>query len=252
MRSDEIRIPCATCDSVIARLSCTIVGGLVYGADRPRVFVLLDKNRIQSINRAEHTFASMTVVEDPKAPFPGYFVRYKTKTEQRMFVAFHAYNWLRYQYKRGSAGAIMVDIDDTLIDGNESVHHGFQYMKELYNQAGIMFPLHIVTARPRDDHHIVMKMLSARGFCVPPDRLHMLPTDHYGKDTKYVEDFKWKTCMEISRLHHGVVARFGDKLWDCAHIKSLRDDLSHISDKDCYIFRDPRMKGCISYKLPGV
>jgi hypothetical protein len=194
----------------------------------------------------------MTIVEDEKVPFPAFFVRLKTKTEQRMFVAYHAHNWLRYQFKNGCSGAVMIDIDDTLIDGNESVNNGFQYMKKLYNEAAVMFPLHIVTARPREDHHVVMKMLASRGFCLPPDRLHMLPTNQYGKDTRFVEEFKWNTCREISKLHHGVVARFGDKLWDCSHIQTLRDDLRHVSDKDCYIFRDPRMKGCVSYKLPGV
>lgn len=195
----------------------------------------------------------MVLVEDTSAPFPAYYVRGKTKTEQRMFVAFHAKNWLRMQHKRGFAGAIMVDIDDTLIDGNESVHHGFQYMKDLYREMQVLFPLHIVTARPHEDHRAVMRMLSDRGFVIPPDRLHMLPTkEYYDKDLGLVEKFKWKTFFNIGKSHGGVVARFGDKLWDVAHIESLRGNLEHIHDKDCYIFRDPSMKGTISYKLPGL
>ena len=95
-------------------------------------------------------------------------------------------------------------------------------------------------------------MLAERGFSIPPDRLHMLPTKDYGKETSLVEDFKWRTCLEISRIHNGLVARFGDKLWDCAHLQALRKDLLHVPDRHCYIFRDPRMKGCVSYKLPGM
>ena len=40
----------------------------------------------------------------------------------------------------------------------------------------------------------------------------------------------------------GVVARFGDKLWDVAHIDSLHTYLGHIRDRDCYVFLDPKLK----------
>lgn len=193
----------------------------------------------------------LIVDDDTRVSFPAYYVRSRSKTQQRMFVAHHAQQWLRFMYKRGSLGAVMVDIDDTLIDGNESVQHGFQYMKALYASAAVMFPLHVVTARPDDDHHAVMKLLARRGFCVPPDRLHMLPAALYGKDTRHVEEFKWKTYLDIGRQHGGVVARFGDKLWDVAHVQSLRGSLAHVGDRDCYIFRDPNLKGTVSFKLPG-
>ena len=164
----------------------------------------------------------MRIVEDKRVSFPAYYVRHRSKTEQRMFVAYLARIWLTHQHRQHMAGAIMVDIDDTLIDGNQSVQNGFQYMKELYTQMSLLFPLHIVTARPCEDHGTVMRLLAARGFCIPPDRLHMLPTRLYGKDLRHVEEFKWNTYLKIGRLHGGVVARFGDKLWDVAHLNSLR------------------------------
>lgn len=192
------------------------------------------------------------VEEDTRVAFPSYFVRYPTKTAQRAFVAMNALTWLNMQHKRGCKGAIMVDIDDTLIDGNEAVLHGFQDMRDLYTKASVLFPLHIVTARPREDHHSCMKMLAARGFCIPPDRLHMLPTHLYGQDTSHVEDFKWQTFLNIAKAHQGVVARFGDKMWDVAHMKALRGGyLEHVRDRDCYIFYDPALKGTASFKLPG-
>ena len=55
-----------------------------------------------------------------------------------------------------------------------------------------------------------------------------------------------------SRAHSGVVARFGDKLWDVAHVDSLDTYLQHVGDRDCYLFVDPRLKGTLSAKLPGV
>ena len=106
----------------------------------------------------------MHVTRDPRVDFPAFFVKAKTKTEQRRFVAQHALLWLKLQHKRGARGAVMVDIDDTLIDGNECVKHGFELMRKLYDEASLVFPLHVVTARPDDQHANVMAMLRARGF----------------------------------------------------------------------------------------
>ena len=146
----------------------------------------------------------MTIELDDTVSFPAYFVRCKTKTEQRKFVATHALHWLSFQKRQGSLGAVMVDIDDTLIDGNECVMHGFQFMKELFDEASVLFPVHIVTARPDDNHDVVMRLLQKRGFCIPPDRLHMLPAHLYGKDYKYVEEFKWNTFLKIGKAHKGL------------------------------------------------
>ena len=193
------------------------------------------------------------LVPDDRVPFPAFFVKCKTKTEQRRFVAHFARNWARVQHERGYRGAVMVDIDDTLIDGNENVVNGFQFMKDVYTELGSLFPLHVVTARPDDDHLKCMDMLVKRGFCIPPDRLHMLPAHLYGKESVHVEDFKWKTCCAISDSHRGVVVRMGDKMWDVAHHASLHSSLfAHVDDKDCYVFLDPAQKGTASFKLPGI
>ena len=53
------------------------------------------------------------------------------------------------------------------------------------------------------------------------------------------------------RKEGAVLARCGDKLWDVAHIDSLSTYLKHVDDKDCYVFFDPRLGGCLSAKLPG-
>ena len=192
----------------------------------------------------------MSLLRDAKVPFAAYYVR-GTKSDQRKFVAHHALLYLKLEKARGKSGAIMMDIDDTILNRNERVREGFEFMQYLYETVGIWFPIHIVTARPDDEHANVMLLLKELGFCIPVDRLHMLPAHLYGKSCRHVEEFKWNKCIEIARLHSGVVARFGDKLWDCAELKSLRTYLSHVEDDKCYIFRDPCMKGTVSYKLPG-
>lgn len=200
--------------------------------------------------RAARPVAS-PLVPDDKVPFAAYFIRMRTKTEMRSFAAQHALEWLRVQSKRGARGAVMLDIDDTLIDGHEKVAHGFECMKIMYDEATMLFPVHIVTARPDDDHANVMRMMHVRGFKVPPDRLHMLPAHLYGRDYSHVEEFKWRTFLAIAHAHGGVVARLGDKLWDVAHLGSLRTYLAHVDDRDCYAFMDSALGGTLSVKLPG-
>ena len=199
------------------------------------------------------TASSSTTVSDHKVPFPAFIVRTpSSKTFHRNFVATHGLVWLRLQHRRGARGAIMIDIDDTLLDGNERVKNGFELMKFLYDAASQLFPIHIVTARPDDCHDQVMKMLAERGFCIPVDRLHMLPAESYGKGSELVEEFKYKTFVKIARLHHGCVARFGDKLWDVADFSSLHTYLSHVDDAQTYIFLDPKLKGTASFQLQGL
>ena len=187
---------------------------------------------------------------DGRVDFPAYFVHGR-KVDQRRFVAQAAITWLTVQKKRGACGAIMVDIDDTLIDGHQCVQNGFQFMQELYATAGLDYPIHVVTARPDSDHASAMRMLSQRGFSIPTDRLHMLPAHLWGKETSHVERFKWRTYLTIGRMHQGVVARFGDMLWDVAHVDTLHTTLKHVHDRDCYVFLDPALGDTLSCKLPG-
>ena len=195
----------------------------------------------------------MHIVQDTRVGFQASFVRgTRSKTEMRMFVARAAKSWLTFLYTQGRRGAVMLDIDDTLIDGRESVSHGFEFMHDLYQHLCVHFPIHIVTARPDDEHANVMRMLLKKGFCIPPDRLHMLPSKYYGKDYSHVEDFKFDCFARIAKRHGCVLARMGDKLWDVAHMDSLRGGyLAHVQDRDCYVFSDPLMGCCMSCKLPG-
>ena len=193
-----------------------------------------------------------TLLSDDKV-IPAYFVRHKTKTAKRHMIAECACTWIRLQHRCGRKGAIMVDIDDTLIDGREAVANGFEGMQALYHEAWSRYPLHIVTARPDDEHANVMRMLMDRGFCIPPDRLHMLPKELYDDDSPardgHVEDFKARTAQKIAKAHGGIVARLGDKMWDVAPLARLRaGEFAHVRDEDCYIFL---VDGTASFKLPG-
>ena len=190
--------------------------------------------------------------KDTLVKFPAYFVKYKNLTQQRRFLAEHALLWIRFQHKRGATGAIMIDIDDTILDGNQSrASHGFEYMYNLYQELFNMFPVYIVTARPDDRKREVLALLQRRGFLVPPDRLFMLPSKLYDGPIENVEKFKWEKYLEIAKAHNGGLARLGDRLWDVGTIISLKGYLKHIPEESTYIFMDPNMRGTYSAKLPG-
>jgi len=188
---------------------------------------------------------------DLKVNFPAYVVRARTKTEQRAVVADHVLSWVRFQTSRGVRGCVYADIDDTLIDGHERVANGFEHMLDMLQKVSLLCPVYICTARPDDDKDNVMRLLHKRGVYVPPDRLYMLPAHLYDRSSRHVEEFKARTYDELVRKEGAVLARCGDKLWDVAHLDSLHTDLAHVNDKDCYVFFDPRLGGCLSAKLPG-
>lgn len=191
----------------------------------------------------------MLIKADEANDFPAVFVHDRSVQRARKCAAEYALSWIKYQKLFGIRGCVVFDIDDTLIDGAGRVCHGFEFMVSLYTQVRKLFAVHIVTARPNCDHHHCMDMLYAKGIIVDPDRLHMLPTALYGKGNAHVERFKWKCHAECQALHDGVVAKFGDKMWDVAHLENKKK-LAHVKESDCYIFFDPDMPETLSVKLP--
>lgn len=188
---------------------------------------------------------------DPDTPFPSYFVQAKTKVEKRKKIAALFTSWIRLQHRRGATGAIVFDIDDTVVDGREAVRNGFETMHDLFDEACFLYPVYFVTARPDDTHEATMEMLKEKKFCVPPDRLRMLPAHLWGKEDKHVESFKWNETVRIAAIHKGIVARFGDRMWDVATEESLHTTLRHVGHREAYAFMDPTLAGAVSAKLPG-
>jgi len=195
----------------------------------------------------------LRLLRDEKVTFPAFYIRgpRATQTRLREFVAQHALMWLRFQYQRQRVGCVVFDIDDTLINCHENCSNGFEFMAALYNEVKMLFPVHIVTARPRDQHKVVMELLNKKlKLSVPPDRLHMLPSEKYDLSHHHVEEFKWKKHLELEAIHTRVLARLGDRMWDVASLKRL-PELEHVKHSACYIFFDPLLKGALSSKLPG-
>lgn len=201
------------------------------------------------------------VQRDEKVQFPAFHVNAPTKELKRRFAAQNALTWCKYMHLNKSSGAIMIDIDDTIMNRNQNSEcDGFGIVHKFYDEVSLLFPVYVVTARPDDAHEYVIRMLRKKGFSLPPDRLYMLPRDMYDGPTRNVEVFKWKAYLNIAKKHGGVVLRMGDMLWDVASLRSLHacaerpsgsGYLSHIHERDCYIFMDPALNGTYSVKLPG-
>ena len=189
------------------------------------------------------------MIWDTKVTFPAYFNNARRKTDARSRVGIDALVWLKTQHRIGAKGAVIFDIDDTILDHNENVVRGFEEMHTLFREAFRMFQVYVVTARPRDQHSYVMQMLDKKGFCLPPDRLYLLPTAHYGGPPELVERFKWESAEIIRKEAGRVIGRFGDKLWDVAALAKLHAELAHVKDTDTYCYMD---ESCVyASKLPG-
>lgn len=193
------------------------------------------------------------VEADARVDFKAYFVRAKSKCDQRRFVADHALRWLRAKHAAGARGAIYLDIDDTIVDGNERAAHGFDAMLAMYRAAEMLFPIHLCTARPDtpEDRARTHEMLRRVGFSIPVDRLHMLPAKDYDGPSDLTRDFKDRTFHAIAKKHGAVLARFGDRLWDVSARHAPSTYLRHVDETDCYICWDPALRGTASYKLPA-
>lgn len=200
----------------------------------------------------------MKIEIDTTTEFPAFSLSGGTKAQRRQYCAEFARIWLSID--KSKTGAIMLDIDDTLLNEYEKVTDGFEYMKQIYEYFWLDYIIHIVTARPDNDKPRVMALLQKLGMSIPVDRLHLLPAAQYESDdhVEYTEKFKWNCYKNIKDMYGKVVLRMGDKMWDVAHFDSLhmgkqKDDgyLSHVDHRATYIFKDPRLHGCLSCKLPG-
>ena len=222
-----------------------------YGRVKPPSTV----RKSPAARKSKKSAPTAKIVDDTKVPFKAFFVKNLPATELRKYVGNYAEKWFDEQRKAGPlSGCVVFDIDDTLINGNQAVANGFEFMKRMYNKLSRHCIIHVVTARPEQDRDYVFDLLEKRGILhLPIDRLHMMKTEEYESDEPgLVEKFKWDTHKKVETMHGRVLAKFGDRLWDVASMESLDGYLSHIKYTDCYIFFDPALKHCLSAKLPGL
>ena len=210
-------------------------------------------------------------VEDPKVSFTAFKLTaspsMKAKEGRKMirqFIAHMSITYMRFLHNTGHRGAIVYDIDDTLVtsvprsDEDSGYIDGFEYLNEMFHSVRDLFTVYIVTARPDSDKVHVMNMLKRNNIIIDPDRLRMVPEDDYHNGPSDVtQKVKWEEHLKIDRecrtRNETILAKFGDRLWDVANIDSLSTYLKHIPHNSAYVFWDthPEMRGCMSCKLVG-
>lgn len=179
-------------------------------------------------------------------------LRGAAKQPKRECVALIGTGWvhevLRFKPKHP---AVVLDIDDTLVDRQEKLNDGFQFMAEFFKDARMHgVSMHFVSARPESTRGEVLRLLNAACCGVDSRNLWLMTDRAYDSgDMDKVVSFKDASYKAIRR-DHTVIARFGDRLWDIARPKVVGTKLSALDDRSCFVCVDST-HWCLSAKLPG-
>tara|TARA_B100001540_G_C15769579_1_gene625677 strand:- start:181 stop:771 length:591 start_codon:yes stop_codon:yes gene_type:complete len=164
--------------------------------------------------------------------------------------------WFAYHNHIRSRGAIVVDLDDTLINHQQRVTEGFEHIRNALIDASHNFPFYVVTARPVEDHADVLRMVRKLGFHLADRRLYMMKTEEYyetdpKKRDRFSEAFKWESAIEIEENEGRLLLRMGDRLWDAIPNPGKNEaKFSHIDDRQPFLFFDV-VHQTLCVKLPG-
>ena len=189
-------------------------------------------------------------------PYSCYRVDATSKRQKLEVIALVAKLWLRgyglAECSREHTPAIVYDVDETLIDGNQRVSGGYRRIREVFDEgrrAG--FSTHLVTARPRSSRRDVLELLERERIVVDSSNLWMMDDGEWERnDPRDVKRFKYDSFKKIRKQHGSVVARFGDRLWDICRPDHADTCLRDVQDKECVLFFDPG-QGCLCSKMPG-
>ena len=178
-----------------------------------------------------------------------------SKTTSRFEIAQILRGWFTYHNQKRSKGAIIVDLDDTLINHQQRVAEGFEHIRNALIDASHNFPFYVVTARPVEDHAVVLRMVRNLGFHLADSRLYMMDTEEYretdpDRSHRFQENFKWSSADKIEQREGRILLRMGDRLWDAVPNPGMNEHkFKHIEDKQPFLFFDP-VHRTLCVKLP--
>ena len=128
-----------------------------------------------------------------------------TKTQQRKHLMEYLDRYLNHCKRTRRKGAMIFDIDDTLIDARDNL---IPEVVHIFNKFNTVFPTYILTARPSRGRASTERML--RNFNLKYDKLIMLPPSEEDDPGLY----KWKRRCRIAKMHDRVLVACGDQAWD--------------------------------------
>ena len=157
--------------------------------------------------------------------------------------------WMRFQAKCGTRGAVVFDIDDTLVDGNEERIHPVARAYRLCQEYG--FRCCIVTARPEsvENRRETMQMLNGHGVS-NWESFYMMPSSIKVKDVAHISHYK-RSCRDDIETRHRIVANVGDMWHDIVRfpLTGATRIIDTCKDQDCAVLFPPMSHGEVAIKL---
>ena len=128
-----------------------------------------------------------------------------SRKKQRQDLMEYLDKYLRHCDRTKCKGALIFDIDDTLVDHRE---RPIREVYDTYQKFRHRFPTYIVTARPSCYRKETEDML--RRNQITYDKLFLLPPREEHDPGLY----KWRLRRQIAKKHGRVLAACGDQSWD--------------------------------------
>lgn len=156
--------------------------------------------------------------------------------------------WLRFKRREGATGAVVFDIDDTLVDEVENKIGPVFRVYRLCKQLG--FEVAIVTARPDTpfNRKETVRMLRERGID-DWESLYMMPT-RIQPSAVTVSAYKRQARDDISE-RHDIIANVGDMWHDILRVPFRGDarKVSTLSHHECGVLFPTGSHGEVAIKL---
>ncbi len=165
--------------------------------------------------------------------------------------------WLKFQKLCNVQGTVVFDIDDTLVDHEESRIPPIVGIYKLCKKLG--FVCSIVTARPEGplNRKETVRMLIGNGI-YDWDSLYMMPNSLRNKIKtedqlrRYVSNYKYEARNEISKQHK-IIANIGDMWHDLVRFppSAAHKEIRAACNADCAIFFPKNAHNEVAIKLFG-
>ena len=148
-----------------------------------------------------------------------------SRTSQLKKISAYMSKYLKYCDRMNIHGALVFDIDDTIVteNGNKTVR--LDEIASIYDKYKHVFPTYLVTARREAGRNYTQNMLHKLGLDGYKE-LHLCPPEHeYDPGV-----FKWNMRRAIKKRHGKVLVACGDQPWDAlpwpvpAHSRDLMRD----------------------------
>ena len=168
------------------------------------------------------------------------------KHERKIAMSWLKY-WLNFNSMIGKNGAVIWDIDETLVDNDELPYKEVQETWDTCIKKG--YTCVVLTARPDfpANRTHTKKVLQRHGF-YPYEALYMMPEDLHPTE-KNVSRYKYAARDDVSKRHK-IIGNIGNRCTDLWRFPQKHEVLRNISDSESAIIFPNNSHSEVSIKLP--